>query len=611
MTIFNIISLFGGLALFLYGMRTMGDGLKASSSGALKQALGKVTNNHFYGFLLGLIVTAVIQSSTATIVLLSGLVGAGLITLRQSLGIILGANVGTTVTGQIIRLLDINAGANLWLNFFKPSTLAPIAAIAGIIVIMTRKDKNSNTLGSILMGFGVLFTGLLNMTAAVAPLSESAAFANVFVRLSRTPLLGFLAGTGVAFTIQSSSATIGILQALSMTGVLTFSAVWPIIIGVNMGDCITTAIVCSIGSSADAKRTGIIHILFNIVGSIIVIIGVTVLHKLGVLDSLWNKIVNSGAIANTHTAFRLTTAITLLPVCTSFEKLSRRIVKDDVSVGTSVDKELEILEEKLYGSPALALSSASTAISSMAELSKQGVIDALRLFHKYDAQKIDEIRENEDRIDNLADHVDNYLIHMSPSVSGHDSDLLNLYIQCFGEFERVGDYAVNLTENLQELMDKNEHFSDLALQELEIISAAIVEILEYTYTGFTEMDMDAARKIEPVEEVIDDLVATLRTNHIKRLRDGTCSVYAGLVFLDILVNVERVADQCSNVGVFLLSQADATIMDNHHDYIRRLHQGDDPVFNNAYKETYAKYFGSLDTVENNPGPKERHHDRDY
>ena len=265
MTIFNVISLFGGLALFLYGMRLMGNGLKESSSGALKTAMEKVTNNSAVGFLLGLIVTAIIQSSTATIVLTSGLVGAGVITLHQSIGVVLGANVGTTITGQIIRLLDLNgSGGASWVDIFKPSTLAPLAAIIGILMIMAVKTKHSGVIGQIAMGFGILFTGLMNMTAAVSPLSSSESFARMFVGLSDTPVLGFLAGTGVAFLIQSSSATIGILQALSTTGALTFGAVYAIIIGVNIGDCVTTAIVCSIGSKADAKRTGIVHILFNI-----------------------------------------------------------------------------------------------------------------------------------------------------------------------------------------------------------------------------------------------------------------------------------------------------------------------------------------------------------
>ena len=598
MTIFNIITLFGGLALFLYGMQLMGDGLKKGSSDAFKRAMEKVTNNPLVGFLLGLGVTAVIQSSTATIVLTSGLVGAGVMTLHQSIGVILGANVGTTMTGQIIRLLDVNASETSLLNFFKPSTLAPLAAVVGIIFLMAVKSRKADTIGSISMGFGILFTGLLSMTAAVAPLSESESFANMFYQLSDKPVLGFLLGTGVAFLLQSSSATIGILQAISMTGALTFSSVYAIIIGVNIGDCVTTAIVCSIGSKADAKRTGVIHILFNIAGSLLIILGIVVLRLTGVLDPLWDKVLTSGGIANVHSIFRLVTAVTLLPVCGRFETLSRRLVKDDVRLGENVDHELSLLDEKFYSSPAIALSGAAEAITTMARLARTGVLNAMDVLDKYDKHTVDVINENEEHIDKLADHVDNYLIRLSPHVpTGHGNDLLNYYIQCFGEFERIGDHAVNLTENAQEFIERSASLSPVAHRELAVLKEALEEILGYTYSAFGATDYEAARRIEPVEEVVDDLVATLRTNHIRRLRDGQCTVYAGLTFLDILVNVERIADQCSNVGVFTLSMFDRSIMNNHHDYIHELHQGKDPNFNRAYQETHDKYFGELVQIE--------------
>ena len=575
MTIFNLITLFGGLALFLYGMRLMGDGLKKGSSDAFKRAMEKVTNNPLVGFLLGLVVTAVIQSSTATIVLTSGLVGAGVMSLHQSIGVILGANVGTTITGQIIRLLDVNASETSLLNFFKPSTLAPLAAIIGI-----------------------LFTGLLSMTAAVSPLSESETFANMFYQLSGKPVLGFLLGAGVAFLLQSSSATIGILQAIATTGALTFSSVYAIIIGVNIGDCVTTAIVCSIGSKADAKRTGVIHILFNIAGSILVIVGLMLLHSFGVLDALWDEALSSGGIANVHTVFRLVSAIVLLPVCGQFEKLSRKLVKDDVRLGENVDHELSLLDEKFFTSPAIALSGAGEAITTMARLARSGVMNAMNVLEQYDAHTIEVINENEEHIDKLADHVDNYLIRLSPHMpSGHGSDMLNYYIQCFGEFERIGDHAVNLTENAQEFLDRSASLSPTAHQELMVLREVLGEILDYTYKAFAATDYEAARHIEPVEEVVDDLAATLRANHIRRVRDGQCTVYAGLTFLDILVNVERIADQCSNVGVFTLSMFDEHIMNNHHDYIQALHQGKDPVFNRAYQEAHDKYFGELKRIE--------------
>lgn len=595
MTIFNVISLFGGLALFLYGMRLMGDGLRTSASGALKDAMERVTNNPLVGFFLGVVVTAVIQSSTATIVLTSGLVGAGVITLHQSLGVIIGANVGTTVTGQIIRLLDVDqSGGALWIEAFKPSTLAPLAAIAGILLLMTVKTKHSSVVGQIAMGFGILFTGLINMTAAVSPLSGSEAFARTFVNLADTPALGFLAGAGTAFLLQSSSATIGILQALSTTGALTFGAVWPIIIGVNIGDCVTTAIVCAIGAKADAKRTGVVHILFNAAGSLLIILGVTILHRTDLLDTLWGQTVSSGIIANTHTIFRLISAVALLPVCGRLERLARTIVKDDAQSGVSVERELELLDEKFFSSPAIALSGAGRAISTMAELARNAVLSAMDVLQDYDRHAVEAIEEGEERIDLLADRVDNYLIKLSPHVTtGYGSDLLNYYIQCFSEFERIGDYAVNLTENAQELYERDAHLSEDAREELKVLRAALEEVTGYANQSFRALDARTARRIEPTEEAVDDLVAEVRSNHVKRLRSGVCTIGAGVSFLDMIVNIERISDQCSNIGIYTLSLSDSSVMGDHHDYIRRLHQGGDPEFNRRYAKAREVYFGEL------------------
>ncbi len=598
MTIFNIIALLGGLSLFLYGMRLMGDGLKHSSDGALKQVMAKVTNSPFMGFLLGLGVTAVIQSSTATIVLTAGLVGAGIITLRQSLGIILGANVGTTVTGQIIRLLDVNASAASWLNFFKPDTLAPLAAIIGILLIMVFHFRNSDTFGDIAMGFGILFTGLLSMTAAVTPLSQSAAFAELFVNFSHTPVLGFLVGTAVAFVIQSSSATIGILQALSTTDVLSFGSVYAIIIGVNIGDCVTTAIVCAIGSKADAKRTGVVHVIFNLFALVLIVLGVTVFHRLGWLDGIWDKTISSGGIANAHTLFRLASAVLLLPFVGRFEKMSRKIVKDDKLLGRSVDAELEQLDEKLFSSPALALTSAANAVAVMARLASEGVMRALDCIRNYERKAIETINHNEERLDALADKLDLYLLHLAPNTpKGELYDKLNYYTQCFSELERIGDHAVNLTETAAELHDNRVEFSPVAHAELAIVRDAVEQILLYADKAVSEQDMEAARRIEPLEEVVDELVATLRKNHIRRLHAGICTTYGGLNFLDVLSNLERVSDQCSNIGLFTLGLQNEAVLQSHHDYTRYLHSGEDAFFNEAFAAERALYFGRLDALD--------------
>jgi len=370
------------------------------------------------------------------------------------------------------------------------------------------------------MGFGILFTGLLSMTAAVSPLSESETFANMFYQLSGKPVLGFLLGAGVAFLLQSSSATIGILQAIATTGALTFSSVYAIIIGVNIGDCVTTAIVCSIGSKADAKRTGVIHILFNIAGSILVIVGLMLLHSFGVLDALWDEALSSGGIANVHTVFRLVSAIVLLPVCGQFEKLSRKLVKDDVRLGENVDHELSLLDEKFFTSPAIALSGAGEAITTMARLARTGVMSAMGVLEQYDAHTIEVINENEEHIDKLADHVDNYLIRLSPHMpSGHGSDMLNYYIQCFGEFERIGDHAVNLTENAQEFLDRSASLSPTAHQELMVLREVLGEILDYTYKAFAATDYEAARHIEPVEEVVGVYESVVDVDRLGHVRD--------------------------------------------------------------------------------------------
>ena len=342
MSFFNVLTLFGGLAMFLYGMRLMGDGLKESSSGTLKKAMEMVTNNPVKAFLLGLGVTAIIQSSTATIVITAGLVAAGIITFKQSLGIVIGANVGTTVTGQIIRLLDLSSSAG-WLELFKPSSLAPIALIIGIILIMSDRFKNARVIGNIAIGFGILFSGLLNMTAAVDSLSETGIFESMFSSLGNNPLLGYLTGALVAFILQSSSATIGILQALSSAGGLTFNAVYAVIAGVFLGDCVTTGIVCSIGARADSKRVGAFNIMYNLAKTILVFVGIYIFRKTGLLDSIWFEPVNSGRIANANTVFNLASALILLPAVSLFEKASYQIVKDDhVALGpNAVDLALE------------------------------------------------------------------------------------------------------------------------------------------------------------------------------------------------------------------------------------------------------------------------------
>ena len=594
MSIFNVISLAGGLSLFLFGMRLMGDGLKQGSSETMRTAMGKVTNSPVTSFLLGMGITGLIQSSTATIVLTSGLVGAGVMTLHQSLGIILGANVGTTVTGQIIRLLDVNSDGTAWLEFFKPSTLAPLAALIGILLIMVSKNQKHNTAGSIFMGFGILFTGLLNMTAAVSPLSDSPAFTNLFVGFADRPLLGCLAGCIVAVITQSSSASVGILQALSMTGRLSLGSVYSIILGIYMGDCITTAIVCSLGAKADARRTGIVHILVNMCGLVLIPAVLYALKGLGVLGSFWSDPITSGEIANVHTVFKLGLAVVMLPFVGYIEKLSMHIVRGDKEKAGKYDDQLRMLDRALLSSPALALEEAHRVLIDCADAACANVELSMGLFTDFDLEHIQRIREEEDRIDALTDAVQGFLVKLSPNIGdGHQNNLLNYYIKCSSEFERVGDYAVNLVENAEELNNLRRKLSDDAVKELEVLNHAIQNIMDYTVSTFRTHDAALAFHIEPLEEVIDDLVAEIKQRHILRLRQQECNVETGSVYLDLLVNAERISDQCSNVGIHTMAIDLPDLSIHEHDYIHELHHGENERFNREYDELHSTFFSEM------------------
>ncbi len=596
MSIFDVISLFGGLALFLYGMRIMGDGLQSSSAGTLKLAMEKVTNSSFKSFLLGLFVTAIIQSSNATVIITSGLVGAGIISLRQSIGIILGANVGTTMTGQIIRLLDVNAGGTSWLNFFKPSTLAPLASIIGILLIMFIKSKKSETVGGIAMGFGILFTGLMNMTGSVSALSESESFRAAFVEMGDTPLMGFLAGLVVCFILQSASASVGILQAISMTGVLSFKTVYPIILGIFLGSCVTTALVCSIGAKAEARRTGMIHVLFNICKIILVFTGVSVMHSMGLLDSIWSVPISSGGIADANTVFNLACTLIMLPVCAYFETVARAVIKDD-PVDEKISREFNYLDESLFRSPDVALSSAFKALESMARSTVSNVQLALKQYVEYDPAVIGKIEETEEFIDQMADAASAYLIKLSScNMPTRTSDLLNYYLTCVSEFERISDHALNLCENVEDMQNKGCTFSEEAKEELAVMSDTIDLVIETTLDAFVGGSYDTARHIEPAEEIVDRMVDRMQDGHMSRLRKGQCNVDSGFIFLDMLSNLERISDQCSNIGLHTLALFDPEINGSEHDYVSRLHNGSDPEYDAEVKLLTDKYLGRLKTL---------------
>ncbi len=598
MSIFDVISLFGGLSLFLYGMRLMGDSLKESSSGTLKVIMEKITNNAIKAFFLGVLVTAIIQSSTATIVITAGLVGAGILTLRQSLGIIVGANVGTTVTGQIIRLLDIDSsGAAGVLQFFKPSTLAPVALIIGIICIMASRTKRAENGGKIAMGFGILFSGLLNMTGAVSNLNDSGVFNTLFSTLGDNPFIGYLTGAGVAFVLQSSSATIGILQAFSTTGLLAFKSIYSVIVGIYLGDCVTTAIVCSIGAKEDARRVGIVNILFNLSETVVVLVVVTLLHQMGLLEGLWDMTVRSGDIANTNTIFNLGCSVVLFPLLPIYEKLSMKIIRSAPVKAGPYDDKIQALNPAFFNTPALTLRSCYNLLQVTLRLAVENFSKALSLLAMYDTALFTEVDEQEEQLDLLTDNVSRYLGQFSPYV--HEEEhvrIFNEYFKCADLFERIGDHAMNIAKEARSLNESGGKLSESALKELDVTGSIIRQIFDSIQQAFRFRDLKAARHVEPLEEVVDDMVNMLHDNHLTRLRDGTCDTITGTSFLNILTNIERISDLCSSVGLAVLSrvESDANFA---HSYLSKLHRGSNEEYNTEYAAARKEFFDQLESVK--------------
>ena len=596
-TVITLVKLLGGLAMFLYGMEIMGDGLKQGSGTALKNFLGKLTQNVVLGLLTGTIVTAIIQSSTATIVLTVGLIGAGILNLKQAVSIVLGANIGTTVTAQIIRLMDIESSSGSILSFFKPDFLAPFALVIGIILVMFIKKNASNNVGMIALGFGILFTGLISMTDAVEPLAESDAFINILSYFTDMPVLGIFTGLILTVIIQSSSAMVGILQALSSTGVMDFNLVYPIIMGINLGTCVTTALVCSIGSSKDAKRTGVVHIVFNTIGTILFMIVMSLIRGAGGFPNLWESIVDSGAIANFQTIFNLLTAIVLLPFTGVLVKIACAVVKDD-EVKVEVNPEIAALDEKLMISPAVALDEVTKTLADMALLAKENVELSLQQFKSYDSARTEFINEREERLDVFTDRVDNYLVRLSKNIeNAADNRHLNMLMQCAPNVERIGDYATNFDEMAKKLRDAELEFSETAQKEMDILGEAIAEILRLTVDALATDSETVTRRIEPLEEVIDDMVLLLKNRHTTRLCQGICSINSGIIFMDALTHLERAADQCSSIAMLILGKKNEDIMKNHHHYLNELHSSTDQSYIAEERNRREQYLAPLENLQ--------------
>ena len=593
-----LVTMLGGLAMFLYGIEVMGDGLKNSSGAALKRILEKVTSNVILGVLTGTLVTAVIQSSTATIVLTVALISAGVLTLKQAVSIVLGANIGTTITAQIIRLADVEAGDNWFLWLFDTDTLAPIALVLGIVLIMFVKKKSAKTIGDIFIGFGVLFIGLNLMTQGVKPLVGTDAFTS-FLGILSNPVFGLLFGLIITVIVQSSSATVGMLQTVaSVEGAgMTFAMAYPIIMGINIGTCVTTAMVCSIGTNKDAKRTGIVHIVFNVIGTALFMAVMSamqywLLPKL----SIWYSGIDSGGIANFQTIFNLITAIVLLPFTGLLVKLSMIFVKDN-KPQDHPHPELNTLDEKLYISPSVAVAEATKAVAAMGALAKVNFERGCKALMSYSEGLAESVNVDETYLDQFADTADHFLIGLSKVVENEADDRqLDMLMQTVPNFERVGDYATNFVELAEKLQKENGTFSAVATKELELITNAVNEILALTVDAFGTDDMEKVKRIEPLEETIDDMVLILKDRHTKRLKQGSCSIGAGLVFMEVLTYLERASDQCSSIAVMMLARNNEKILQNHYDYLREIHSGNDEDYKVELSRRREQYIVPLRNI---------------
>ena len=594
-----IIQMLGGLAMFLYGIEVMGDGLKNSSGDALKRVLEKVTGNLITGVLTGTLVTAVIQSSTATIVLAVALIGAGVLTLKQAVSIVMGANIGTTITAWITNLAFMEGGGNFFLWLFDTDTLAPIALFLGIVLIMFIKTKKAKTVGDISMGFGILFIGLMNMTGAVKGFANSPAFMEVLASFSNSPVLGILAGLVLTVIVQSSSATVAMLQSLSATGAMDFSGVYPIIMGINIGTCIVTAFYCFVGEShKDSRRTGLVHVVFNTIGTVVFMIILSVMQHFQVFgSSFWGMEASSTVIAIFQSMFNIFTCVLLLPFTNQLVKLSLMIVKDEPEKAPA-HPELHTLVENLYISPAVAVHEATKAVAAMGRVALVNIGRGCDQLLDYDESRNAIIDEDEECLDQFADRADHFLIGLSKVVEDEAGDRqVDMLMQSVPNFERIGDYATNFVELAQRLEAENTVFSDMAKQELKILSDAVKEIIQITVDAFTNDDNQAAKAIEPLEETIDDMVMILRDRHTKRLKTGACSVSSGLVFMETLTYMERASDQCSSIAVMMMARNNEAILHNHYDYLKEIHAGNDAAYNAEKDRRREQYIAPLKAIQ--------------
>ena len=577
MDIFDALEMIGGLCLFLFGMNIMGQALERRAGSRLRTTLSKMTGKTMTGFLTGLVVTAIIQSSSATTVMVVGFVNSGLMTLKQAIGVIMGANIGTTVTAWLLSLGGISGDA-VWVQLLKPTSFTPVLALIGIIMYMFSRDSRKNDTGMIMLGFATLMFGMDTMSGAVSGLRDVPAFREMFVAFTN-PLLGVLAGAALTAIIQSSSASVGILQALALSGQVSYGAAIPIIMGQNIGTCVT-ALISSVGTSRNAKRAAVVHLSFNVIGTIVWLTAFCIVRTVAAPAILGESATMYG-IAIAHSAFNIACTAILLPASGLLERLAIRLVPD----GRKKESEVT-LDERLLATPPLALEQCSVVTEDMAYYAAGAMKKAIECVSDFDPKAAQEVRESEDETDKYEDMLGTYLLKLGAEpLSDENSEEVTELLKLIGDFERIGDHAVNVIESAEELHEKQLEFSRSAKYELSVMSSAVCEVLDLAVKAFKDNDAQAAKAVEPLEQVVDDLKNELRTRHILRMKKGECSIEAGFVWSDLLTDLERASDHCSNIALCVLDMKKHTLSAHETQHERE----DVPEFSDQYRRYSEKY----------------------
>lgn len=588
MDFFSVLSMIGGLAMFLYGMDTMGDGLAKTAGGKLEHILEKLTSTPIKGVLLGAAVTAVIQSSSATTVMVVGFVNSGIMKLSQAVGIIMGANIGTTITSWVISLSGIES-SNFFLQLLKPTSFCPVLALIGIVFLLFTKDDKKHDIGRILLGFAVLMFGMDTMSNAVKPLADVPEFTSILTMFSN-PFLGMLAGTVLTAVIQSSSASVGILQALCATGSVTFGTAIPIIMGQNIGTCIT-ALISAIGAKKNAKRAACVHLYFNIIGTVLFMIVFYTLNAF-VHFAFLDTAANAAGIAVVHSVFNVAATLCLLPFHRGLEKLAvltvRDSAEDEEDELEGLPSELALLDERFLEKPAFAVGHCLKVARKMAELTEESLVLSTQLLEEYDKKKARKVATLESQIDTFEDMLGTYLIKLSAKpLSVADNQTISTILHCSGNFERISDHAMNICETAQDMNKKELEFSEKAREELQVYINALRDIVAMTMRAFAQEDYELAKHVEPLEDVIDGINDKAKKHHIKRLQKGKCTIALSVAFEDLLTNFERVSDHCSNVAVCMIQMRD-DVYDTH-EYLDTLKENNTPEFRAMYEEYKQRY----------------------